>query len=83
MNEVQSLIDDSRMDEAASFILSDSVAYNTISEMVQVDESIAVEDTKTFALILSVKAPKKVAKKIQYVRGGKEVDTYHRLILCR
>lgn len=83
MNDVQSFIDEGRMDQAAAFILSNDVKYNTLREMVQIDEDIAGEDTKTFALILSVKAPKKVAKKLKYMRTGREVETYHRLVLCR
>ena len=83
MNDVQSFIDEGRMDQAVKLLLSNDVSYKTLREMIQIDEDIAMEDTKTFALILSVKAPKKVAKKLQYLRAGKEVETYHRLVLCR
>lgn len=84
MNEVQSHIDQARMDLATTFILSDAVSYTTLDEMISVDDSVAVEDTKTFGLILAVKAPKPIAKKLNYHRGGKEVETYHHhLVLCR
>lgn len=83
MNEVQSFIYDARMDQVAALILSDDVTYNNLDEMVQVEENIAPEDTKTFALILSIKVPKRSANKLNYQRGGKEVETYHRLVLCR
>lgn len=83
MNDVQDFIDRGRMDQAAAHVISDAVSYTTLEEMVQVEEAPVVEDTITFALVLSAKAPKPNARKLNYQRGGKEVDTYHRLVLCR
>lgn len=83
MNEVQSHVDASRMDLAATLLFSDEVAYKTVHELVQLEETVVEEDIKTFCLILSVKAPKPTAKKLNYNRGGKEVENYHRLVLCR
>jgi hypothetical protein len=83
MNDVQQYIEDGRVDLATSLVIAEDVEYSSLEEMVQVEEAPVKEDTVTFALVLSVKAPKQGAKKLNYHRGGKEVETYHRLALCR